>query len=92
MADDFDINDYTEYDGDGPYFDPYAGCYDDDPNDLWGEEDDHEYWLSECGLVAGQGCLIFEPKLWRWHWPKCSKGEREIIWVFPTMSVMWWRR
>ena len=53
----YDLDDYTEYDGDGPYFDPSAGCYDDEPNDLWGEEDDLDYWLSECGLVPGQGCL-----------------------------------
>ncbi|EKU98180.1 hypothetical protein Lepto7375DRAFT_7441 [Leptolyngbya sp. PCC 7375] len=56
-TDDHDLDDYTEYDGDGPYFDPYADCYNDEPNDLWGEEDDHEYWLSECGLVHGLGCL-----------------------------------
>lgn len=54
---DYDLDDYTEYDENGPYFDPYDGCYDDEPSDLWGEEDDYEYWLQECGQVPGQGCL-----------------------------------
>ena len=34
---------------------------------------------------------FFELKQWRWHWPKCFKAEGEIIWVLPTMSVMWFR-
>ena len=54
----YDLDDYTEYDENGPYFDSYAGCYDDEPNDLWGQEDDDEYWLQECGLIEGQGCVI----------------------------------
>lgn len=57
IYDDCDLDGCTAYDENGPYFDPYAGCYDEEPKDLWDEEDDHEYWLSECGLIAGQGCL-----------------------------------
>ncbi|NEZ56499.1 hypothetical protein [Adonisia turfae] len=56
--DEYDLDDYTDYDENGPYFDPYAGCYDDEPHDVWGKQDDYEYWLNECGQGQGYvGCL-----------------------------------
>ena len=44
-----------------------------------------EHW------ITGTRYQFFEPKLWRWHWPKLSKTENEILWVLPTMSVRWFR-
>lgn len=57
MSEIYELEEYTSYDEDGPYFDPYAPCYDDEPNDLWGMESDYEYWENECSYVEGQGCL-----------------------------------
>lgn len=42
-------------------------------------------------FVNGTRYQFFEPKLWRWHWPRLVKTDSEIIWVLPTMSVRWWR-
>lgn len=54
----FDDDDYIEYDENGPYFDPYASCYEDNPDNLWGEDDEYEYWINECGQGHGYvGCL-----------------------------------
>lgn len=77
VDDDWDIDNYTEHDGDGPYFDPYAPCNSDDPNDLWDEQDDYQYWLDECGQIPGQGCL--------------KAGSEECDWECPFSNELYYQ-